>query len=95
MILTIPINPEMRISIAHAEAIKLDISGHPELAELKADLFAAHAHIDALHSALFEMLGMLKLATVQSSSLVKAIDLDNNIANVKALVASWEDSQCL
>ncbi|MCS6102340.1 hypothetical protein [Shewanella baltica] len=49
MILTIPINPEMRIRLAYAEAIKLDISGHPELAELEADLVAAHAHIEHLH----------------------------------------------
>ena len=49
MILTIPINPEMRIRLAYAEAIKIDVCGHPELAELKADLVAAHAHIEHLH----------------------------------------------
>ncbi|MGI2149366.1 hypothetical protein ACRN97_12245 [Shewanella baltica] len=66
MILTIPINPEMRIRLAHAEAIKLDISGHPELAELKADLVAAHAHIEHLHG-LVKKYNLRKITEVVSA----------------------------
>lgn len=64
MILTFPINPEMRIRLAHVEAIKLDISGHPDLAELKADLVAAHAHIEHLHSIISNSVDPLPLGLV-------------------------------
>lgn len=85
MILTIPINPEMRIRLAHAEAIKLDISGHPDLAELKADLVAAHAHIELLHSELQQLFSMGSGAIIPRAKIQLKLSL---------IVDSWEESQC-
>jgi hypothetical protein len=87
MILTIPINPEMRIRLAYAEAIKLDISGHPELAELEADLVAAHAHIELLHKLMNDANQKLPFCNAFKAHRTP-------LCTAWAVVMNWEDSQC-
>ncbi|RTR33514.1 hypothetical protein [Shewanella atlantica] len=53
MIFKLPITPEMRIQLMHAENLIVDLTGHPDFEDLGgfevvAEL--AHLHIDVLHA---------------------------------------------
>ena len=47
--ITITMTPTLRAICAHANTLEIDAPSDEEFNELKADLFAAHAHIQHLH----------------------------------------------
>lgn len=49
MIYQIKVTQELRIRLAHAENIEIDLSQAPEVQELKASAAEAHLHIEHLH----------------------------------------------
>ncbi|GCF88754.1 MULTISPECIES: hypothetical protein [unclassified Shewanella] len=67
MIIQMNITTEMRQRLAFAETLSVDISAHPEIAELKADLVAAHAHIEHLHGLVKKYNLTRKIAEVVSA----------------------------
>ena len=88
----IKVTPELRVRLAFAETIEVDLSDASEVRELQASAAESNLHIDTLHAAIKELFAQYHS---DINNIGSAQDLKNAISLVRQLVNNWEDDQCL
>lgn len=85
--LVLTMTPRLRAICAHAETLEIDAPSHEEFQALKADLVAAHAHIELLHK-------LIGQATRETPVYLTNPSYKGALRELTLVAADWEESQC-